>query len=96
VEVPLVYIAHGLSDNVLPIASTSRIFMSSLWKNGYNVEFHEFCGGHHASRQVADQTMSWLITAFQERRSNPIKIDGRHKLITPRCSASHFIQLGTA
>jgi Predicted esterase len=39
VEVPLVYIAHGSSDNVLPIASTSRIFVSSLQKNGYNVEF---------------------------------------------------------
>jgi phospholipase/carboxylesterase len=77
VEIPLVYIAHGLSDNVLPIASTSRIFVSSLRKNGYNVEFREFSGGHHVSRQVADQTMSWLITAFHERRSNPGKIDSR-------------------
>ena len=39
VEVPLVSIAHGLSDNVLPIASTSRVFVSSLRKNGYSVEF---------------------------------------------------------
>lgn len=78
VEVPLVYIAHGQSDNVLPIASTSRIFVSSLRKNGYNVEFREFSGGHHASRQVADQAMSWLTTAFHEHRSNPIKINSRH------------------
>ena len=77
VEVPLVYIAHGSSDNVLPIASTSRIFVSSLRKNGYNVEFREFSGGHYLSRQVADQAMSWLITAFHERRSNPRKIDSR-------------------
>jgi phospholipase/carboxylesterase len=77
VEVPLVYIAHGLSDNVLPIASTSRIFVSSLRKNGYNVEFREFSRGHYLSRQVADQAMSWLITAFHERRSNPRKIDSR-------------------
>lgn len=73
VEVPLVYIAHGLSDSVLPIASTSRIFVSSLRKNGYNVEFREFSGGHHVSRQVANQAMSWLITAFHQRRSNPVK-----------------------
>ena len=34
---PLVYIAHGSADNVLPIvASTSRVFVSSLRKNGYN------------------------------------------------------------
>ena len=76
VEVPLVYIAHGLSDNVLPIASTSRIFVSSLQKNGYNVEFHEFSGGHHLSRQVADQAMSWLTTAFHQHRSG--KLDRRH------------------
>ena len=69
---------HGLSDNVLPIAPTSRVFVSSLRKNGYNVEFREFSGGHHVSRQVADQAMSWLITVFHERRSNPSKIDSRH------------------
>src|SRR4029450_3976414 len=68
IRIPVVYIAHGVTDNVLPIASTSRLFVSQLRKNGYNVEFREFSGGHHASRQVADQAMSWLITAFQLRR----------------------------
>lgn len=76
VEVPLVYIAHGSADNVLPIASTSRIFVSSLRKNGYTVEFREFSGGHHLSRQVADQAMSWLTTAFHQHRSG--KIDKKH------------------
>ena len=68
VQIPLVYIAHGTADNVLPIASTSRIFASSLKKNGYNVEFHEFSGSHHLSRQVVDQVMTWLITAFRQHR----------------------------
>ena len=68
IQVPLVYIAHGVTDNVLPIASTSRLFVSSLRKNGYNVEFREFSGGHHLSRQVADQAMSWLTAAFHQRR----------------------------
>jgi phospholipase/carboxylesterase len=72
VEIPLVYIAHGQSDNVLPIASTSRIFVSSLRKNGYTVEFREFSGGHHLSREVADQAMSWLTTAFHQHRSGRI------------------------
>jgi phospholipase/carboxylesterase len=63
---PLVYIAHGVSDNVLPIASTSRIFASSLRKNGYKVEFQEFSGGHHLSHQVVDQAMAWLTAAFQQ------------------------------
>ena len=68
VEIPLVYIAHGTGDNVLPIGSTSRIFVSQLRKNGYTVEFHEFSGGHHASRQVADQAMTWLTKAFHQHR----------------------------
>jgi phospholipase/carboxylesterase len=68
VQIPLVYIAHGTADNVLPIASTSRIFVSSLRKNGYNVEFQEFSGGHHLSRQVVDQAMAWLTAAFHQRR----------------------------
>jgi phospholipase/carboxylesterase len=68
VQIPLVYIAHGTADNVLPIASTSRVFVSSLRKNGYNVEFREFSGGHHLSRQVADQAMTWLTAVFHQRR----------------------------
>jgi len=67
IQIPLIYIAHGVGDNVLPIGSTSRLFVSSLRKNGYNVEFREFSGGHHASRQVADQAMSWLTAAFHQR-----------------------------
>ena len=59
IQVPLVYIARGVGDNVLPIGSTSRVFVSSLRKKGYKVEFREFSGGHHVSRQVVDQAMSW-------------------------------------
>jgi len=68
VQIPLVYIAHGTADNVLPIASTSRIFASSLRKNGYKVEFQEFSGSHHLSRQVVDQAMAWLTRALQQGR----------------------------
>ena len=67
IQIPLVYIAHGTGDNVLPIGSTSRVFVSSLRKNGYKVEFREFSGGHHVSRQVVDQAMSWLTARFHQR-----------------------------
>ena len=60
VQIPLVYIAHDTANNVLPIASTSRILESSLRKNGYKVEFREFSGGHHLAHQVVDQAMTWL------------------------------------
>jgi hypothetical protein len=33
------------------------------------VEFREFSGGHASRpRQVTDQAMSWLTTAFHQRR----------------------------
>lgn len=64
---PLLFIAHGLGDNVLPIATSSRVFVASLRKNGYNVDFREFSGGHSVSPQVADQAISWLTTAFHQR-----------------------------
>jgi predicted esterase len=57
----------GVGDNVLPIGSTSRVFVSSLRKNGYKVEFLESSGGHHVSRQVVDQAMSWLTAGFHQR-----------------------------
>src|ERR1051325_5137293 len=65
---PMIYIAHGVTDNVLPITSTSRVFVPSLRKNGYTVEFNEFSGGHHDSPQVVDKAMRWLTTAFHQRR----------------------------
>ena len=64
---PLLFIAHGLSDNVLPIATTSRVFVVSLRKNGYNVDYHEFGGGHYVENNVADWAMSWLTAAFHQR-----------------------------
>jgi predicted esterase len=67
IQIPLVYIAQGVGDNVLPIGSTSRVFVSSLRKNGYKVEFLESSGGHHVSRQVVDQAMSWLTAGFHQR-----------------------------
>ena len=82
---PSLFIAHGLTDNVLPITSTSRVFVTSLRKNGYNVEFREFSGGHHASPQVADQAMSWLTAAFRQRRWETQDRQSA-QIITARCA----------
>jgi hypothetical protein len=51
----------------------SRVFVSSLRKNGYKVEFREFSGGHHASREVVDQAMSWLTAGFHQRHRTQIR-----------------------
>ena len=59
------YSSHGGADPVLPIASTSRIFVASLRKNGYNIDFREFGGGHNVSPAIAEQAMTWLSGRFR-------------------------------
>jgi phospholipase/carboxylesterase len=63
----LLFISHGTGDNGLPIASTSRIFAAGLRKNGYNVDFQEFGGGHTVPRTIADQAVAWLTKSWQAR-----------------------------
>ena len=50
---PLIFIAHGGADPVLPIARTSRTFVPALRKNGYSVEFRETGGGHGVAPATA-------------------------------------------
>lgn len=65
---PLVFIAHGAVDRVLPIDVTSRLFVAGLRKNGYNVVFHEFSGGHHLAPKTSDEAMAWLTKNFRRGR----------------------------
>ena len=65
---PLVFIAHGAVDRVLPIDVTSRLFVAGLRKNGYNVVFREFSGGHHLAPAISDEAMAWLMKNFRHGR----------------------------
>ena len=65
---PLVFIAHGAVDRVLPIDVTSRLFVAGLRKNGYNVVFREFSGGHHLAPAISDEAMAWLTKNFRHSR----------------------------
>lgn len=64
---PLLFIAHGGADPVLPAATSSRIFVASLRKNGYNIDFREFGGGHNVPPAIAEQAMAWLSARFRQR-----------------------------
>lgn len=56
---PPVYISHGTSDPVLPIASTSRVIVPTLQNAGYTVDYHEFDGGHVVKQTLAEQALAW-------------------------------------
>src|SRR5262249_47355740 len=57
---PLIYIAHGTRDGVLPIDLTSRVMVPRLRQAGYDVTYHEFDGVHAVPGPVAREALEWL------------------------------------
>ena len=56
---PKVFITHGTSDTVLPIDQTSRVIVPELRSAGYDVEYHEFDGGHGWTPELLEQAVTW-------------------------------------
>jgi len=57
---PKIFITHGTSDTILPIYQTSRVIVPQLEKAGYDVEYHEFEGGHGITPELLAQATSWI------------------------------------
>ncbi|MEE1655932.1 phospholipase [Microvirga sp. CF3062] len=45
-DTPRIFISHGVHDEVLPIDPCSRRIVPALRRAGYDVDYHEFDGGH--------------------------------------------------
>jgi phospholipase/carboxylesterase len=45
-DTPRIFISHGIHDEVLPIDPCSRRIVPALRRAGYDVDYHEFDGGH--------------------------------------------------
>ncbi|MGF9758186.1 phospholipase [Microvirga sp. 0TCS3.31] len=45
-DTPRIFISHGVRDEVLPIDPCSRRIVPALRRAGYDVDYHEFDGGH--------------------------------------------------
>jgi predicted esterase len=63
---PAVYVSHGVDDPVLPIDRCSRRIVPSLRREGYDVDYREFEGGHAVPREIASAAVKWL-----RRRDSP-------------------------
>jgi phospholipase/carboxylesterase len=59
---PKVFITHGTRDTVLPIDQTSRQIVPRLKSAGYDVEYHEFDGGHGVTPDLLAQAVTWAST----------------------------------
>jgi phospholipase/carboxylesterase len=57
---PSLYISHGAQDSVLRIGWSSRAIVPKLRKEGYDVLYHEFEGGHGVPEEIAEEAFEWL------------------------------------
>ena len=56
---PRVFISHGTADQILPIDRCSRVIVPRLKKQGYDVTFRQFDGGHEVPPDIARAGMRW-------------------------------------
>jgi len=58
---PGFFITHGTRDEVLPISQTSRRLVPTLRRNGYDVIYQEFDGGHAVPPELAVEAADWMV-----------------------------------
>ncbi|WP_342375126.1 alpha/beta hydrolase-fold protein [Myxococcus stipitatus] len=60
---PLIFVAHGDKDLVLPVEGSSRRIVAELRSAGFAVHYHEFSGGHFIPADVVQAAIQWLREA---------------------------------
>jgi phospholipase/carboxylesterase len=61
---PHIFLAHGTSDDTLPIEQCGRKIARGLTEAGYDLRYVEFDGEHVVNEQVARQALtSWFVHA---------------------------------
>jgi phospholipase/carboxylesterase len=61
VGAPRIFVSHGRQDDVLPIASCSRVMAPRLQRDGYEVRYREFDGGHEAPPTVMREGVGFFL-----------------------------------
>ena len=60
---PRFFVSHGTEDAVLPIERCSRRLVPALERQGYDVTYEEFAGGHEVPLPIREQALDWLTGA---------------------------------
>jgi phospholipase/carboxylesterase len=58
---PKVFLSHGRQDNILPIDQCGRRIAAQLKRDGYDLRYDEFDGGHTATAEMRDAAMAWFV-----------------------------------
>jgi predicted esterase len=59
---PRLFVSHGTSDEILPIATCSRRLVPELTKGGYDVTYREFDGPHTVPLDITQEALRWFLT----------------------------------
>ena len=57
---PRIFVSHGTRDRVLPIDRCSHRIVPSLKRDGYDVHYREFDGGHTILPEIALEAVGWF------------------------------------
>ena len=60
---PRIYVSHGAADPVLPVSRTRGQIVPVLEREGYDVTYREFVGGHQIPAEIAEESLDWYLEA---------------------------------
>jgi predicted esterase len=61
---PSIFVSHGRADTVLPIDQCGRLVAAALQIGEYDVDYHEYDGGHRLPPEIAEAGVNrWLGAA---------------------------------
>ena len=64
---PRIFVSHGRSDRILPIDACSRVLVPELRREGYDVRYREFDGGHEVPPTVTREAVDWFVDPASRR-----------------------------
>ena len=70
VGAPKIYISHGTTDEVLPIALCGRPYAYALSQIGYDVTYREFQGPHTIPPEVLVEMLAWWLGDYDPMGEN--------------------------
>jgi predicted esterase len=60
---PSIFVSHGVGDDILPIDRCSRRIVPALRRQGYDVDYREFDGGHEVPADIAAGALASVAKA---------------------------------
>lgn len=63
---PKIFIGHGIKDLQMPIERTSRRFVPQLRREGYDITYREYDGGHRPPMPIVREGFEWFAGAAKK------------------------------